>query len=140
MVVSERDYKRCEETRSRIIKLMSILYYEEKLSSLKKYVEKCICEVEKYRVYVFILGNRISGVAIVKVVTERIVSLMEIVVYPRGKGYGSLFLKMLRRRFLAEGITKIMVPVVASSENTKRFYLKNHFKRTAHGGMELEVE
>lgn len=140
MIVSERDYKRCEKTRGRIIKLMSILYHEEKLDSLKKYIEKCICESKKYRVYALILGNRICGVAIVKVVTKRVISLMEIVVYPKGRGYGSLFLNMLRRRFLVEGIAKIVVPVVASSGNTRRFYLKNSFKMAAQGGMELEVE
>ena len=139
-VIEEREYASRKDLHVKIIKLLATLYFEEPVGNIEKYVEKCIRDRERRRIYVLMVDRQVCGVAIFNIIEEKIASLMEIVVHPRRRGYGTIFLEMLKERFRREGINRITVPVIVSNEEIRCFYLKNGFKKTAHGGMELDLE
>jgi len=139
-VIEEREYASRKDLHVKIIKLLTTLYFEEPVGNIKKYVEKCIHDRERRKIYVLMVDQQVCGVAIFNIIQGTIASLMEIVVHPRGKGYGTMFLEMLKERFRREGIIRITIPVIASNEEVKYFYLKNGFKKTVYGGMELDLE
>jgi len=138
-VIKKREYNARKQLRNRIVELMSILYHGESASSIRKYIEKCINEYECRRIYVLVVDRQICGVAIVNAVKRKTVSLTELVVHPRDKGYGTMFLAMLTVKFWTEGISKIVIPLVIPDEKVKNFYLKSGFKETLFGGMELKI-
>jgi len=139
-VIEEGEYSPREELHIEIIKLLATLYFEESVDDIEKYVERCVRDRERRRIYILMVNHQVCGVAIFSIIDEKIASLMEIVVYPRGRGYGTIFLELLKNRLRKEGINKITVPVVISNAEVKYFYLKNGFKTTIYGGMELNLE